>query len=98
MSDSEYSPKNIEEQLQLRRNQQEYQTTAYRDVVTRWLAWGLLTVLVASLVAHYIVMTIFAARGDMAVVESLQTIFHAWLPVLASLVGAVVGYYFGEKK
>jgi hypothetical protein len=98
MSNGEYNPKNVEEALQMRRLQQEYQGKAHRDVITGRLAGTLMVIMGLSLVAHYIVVTIFVARGNMAAVESLQNIFHAWLPVISGLVGAAVAYYFADKK
>jgi hypothetical protein len=98
MSNGEYNPKNVDEALQIKRQQQEYQGKAHRDVITGRLAWTLIVVMALSLVAHYSVVTIFIYRGNTAAAESLQNIFHAWLPVISGLVGAAVAYYFADKK
>ena len=58
MSDNEYTPKNIEEKLKLDDAQRQYQTRAYRDVVTKYLAWGVVIAFVASLSGHYVAIAV----------------------------------------
>jgi hypothetical protein len=98
MSDYQYVPKNVEEELKLREQQREYQGKAHRDVVTARLAMVLGAVFGASLLVHYAAVTVFAFRGNTAVVESLQSILHEWLPAFTGLLGAAVSYYFAGKK
>ena len=97
MSD-DYQPQNVDEELRLRDQRQQYQEKAHRDVITGRLALVMVIVFGASLLGHYIAVAIFAARGNTAVVEALQNMFHEWLPVLTGLVSAVLSYYFAEKR
>ena len=103
MSDSEDDQelpgtKSVEEEIRLRRLKQDYQGKAHRDVITARLATILISIMGVSLCAHYIVVAIFSARGNTEVLEALQSVFNAWLPVISGLVGAAVAYYFANSK
>jgi hypothetical protein len=82
----------------IRREQHDYQGIAYRDGTTRSLAQGVMALFALSVFGHYAVIIYLTKNGDAATVETLQSIFHEWLPVLSSVLGAVVSYYFAERK
>ncbi len=98
MSESTSDQRPIEEEMQLRRLQQDYQGKAHRDVITARLAFVLIIIMGVSLIAHYVTVAFFAARDNAQAVEALRNVFNAWLPVISGLVGAAVAYYFANSK
>jgi hypothetical protein len=98
MAEPQYQPKNIDEELQLRRLQQEYQGIAHRDVTTAKLARTVAIIFGVLVIVHYGAVITFAALKETATVDALQSIFHEWLPVLSGFLGAAISYYFADRK
>jgi hypothetical protein len=70
----------------------------HRAETARWLAISLIATLALSFFVHYGVTTYFVAKGKTDAVEGLSRAFNVWLPVISSLAGAAVTYYFTREK
>ncbi len=83
---------------------QPYNPQRYRAETARRMAFWFVWLLGASVAIHYtaVVLIHLFSKGDKAdskeVVERLNTIFNAWLPVISSLVSAAAAYYFVKDK
>ncbi len=63
--------------------------------IARLLIW----ILAVGLLFHYIVLITLSFRADSQdVVEKVEAVFNAWLPVLSGLVGSAVTYYFTSRE
>jgi hypothetical protein len=69
-----------------------------REDTARRLAYALVGILGGSFAFHYIATLVLEFTGKSSAVEGLNRVFNAWLPVIASLVGGAVTYYFTRKK
>jgi hypothetical protein len=72
--------------------------TRHREDTARRLAYSLVGILGGSFVLHYSATLILEFTGRTSSAESLARVFNAWLPVIASLVGGAVTYYFTKEK
>ena len=70
----------------------------HREDTARRLAYALVAILGGSFAFHYIATLVLEFSGRSSAVEGLNRVFNAWLPVIASLVGGAVTYYFTRKK
>jgi hypothetical protein len=70
----------------------------HREDTARRLAYALVGILGGSFAFHYIATLVLEFSGKSSAVEGLNRVFNAWLPVIASLVGGAVTYYFTRKK
>lgn len=98
MHESQYVPKNIDEEIRLRQQQNEYQGTAHRDVATAKLASIVAIVFGVLILVHYVALIAFAVQKGANPTETLESAFHEWLPVLSGFLGAAISYYFADKK
>ncbi len=81
------------------RNLDEYPwRVRHREDTARRLAYSLVAILGGSFVFHYIATLALEFSGRSNAVEGLNRVFNAWLPVIASLVGGAVTYYFTREK
>jgi hypothetical protein len=62
------------------------------------IALSLVTVLVASVLAQYIALTILTIYNRNDAVPNFEHLFSACFPVLAGLVGSAVTYYLTKDK
>ena len=93
-----YAPQNLDEEIQLRRLQQDYQGAAHRDVSRANLAKLLVALMGISVIVYFIALTVAIARGSTEAIETLRNAFNAWLPVMSGFVGAAIAYYFTKDK
>lgn len=70
----------------------------HREDTARRLAYSLVAILGASFFVHYIATLLLEYSDRTNAVENLARIFNAWLPAIASLVGAAVTYYFTKER
>ena len=70
----------------------------HREDTARRLAYALVGILGGSFAFHYVATLILEFSGKSNAVENLTRVFNAWLPVIASLVGGAVTYYFTRNK
>ena len=70
----------------------------HRAHTARRLAYWLVVVLGATMLVHYSSVMFLEIQGKHEAVESLNSIFHAFLPVISGLVGGATTYYFTQKK
>jgi hypothetical protein len=70
----------------------------HRADTARRLAYALVCLLGGTVFIHYVGVLILVLNGRGDAVESLSRIFNVWLPVISSLVGAAVTYYFTREK
>ncbi|MFZ0964196.1 MAG: hypothetical protein WAO35_25300 [Terriglobia bacterium] len=81
------------------RNLDEYSfRVRHREHTARRLAYALVGILGGSFAFHYIATMVLEFNGKSNAVENLNRVFNAWLPVIASLVGGAVTYYFTRGK
>jgi hypothetical protein len=81
------------------RNLDEYSfQVRHREDTARRLAYSLVAILGGSFAFHYIATLALEFSGRSNAVEGLSRVFNAWLPVIASLVGGAVTYYFTREK
>jgi hypothetical protein len=72
--------------------------TRHREDTARRLAYCLVGILGGSFALHYSATLVLEFTGKANAAESLARAFNAWLPVIASLVGGAVTYYFTKGK
>jgi hypothetical protein len=70
----------------------------HRAHTARRLAYWLVVVLGATMLVHYASVMFLEIEGKHEAVESLSSIFHAFLPVISGLVGGATTFYFTQKK
>jgi len=70
----------------------------HRADTARRLAYALVAILGGTVLLQYASVLTLEILGRSEAVQSLSQIFNAWLPVIASLVGAAVTYYFTKEK
>lgn len=70
----------------------------HRADTARRLAYWLVVVLGATMLVHYSSVMFLEINGKHEAVESLSSIFHAFLPVISGLVGGATTFYFTQKK
>jgi hypothetical protein len=70
----------------------------HRAETAKSLATWLVIILGASVALHYVLTVILAFGGKEEATKSLNAIFNAWLPVIASLVSAAATYYFTREE
>ena len=70
----------------------------HREATARTLAYVLVVILGVTVAGHYVATLVLQLKGKGEAGESLARIFNAWLPVIASLVGSAVTYYFTKEK
>lgn len=70
----------------------------HRADTARRLAYWLVVVLGATMLVHYSSVMFLEFQGKHEAVESLSSIFHAFLPVISGLVGGATTFYFTQKK
>jgi hypothetical protein len=81
------------------RNLDEYSfRVRHREDTARRLAYSLVAILGGSFAFHYIATLALEFSGRSNAVEGLNRVFNAWLPVIASLVGGALTYYFTREK
>lgn len=69
-----------------------------RATTARNLAYALVAVLAASVVAHYIMVSSFAVNGNAEAISSLSDIFQTWLPVISGLASSGVTFFFTREQ
>jgi hypothetical protein len=69
-----------------------------REDTARRLAYILVVILGGSFALHYGATLFLQSTGRANAAESLTPIFNAWLPVIASLAGSAVTYFFTKEK
>ncbi len=92
-----YVPQNLDEQLRLLANQQEFQGKSHRDRITGTLAIILVIVMGLGFGAYCIGLALVPAE-QATKLESLRNAFNAWLPAMTGFVGAAIAYYFAKDK
>jgi hypothetical protein len=70
----------------------------HRADTARRLAYWLVVVLGATMLVHYSSVMFLEIEGKHEAVESLSSIFHAFLPVISGLVGGATTFYFTREK
>jgi len=70
----------------------------HREDTARRLAYALVGILGGSFAFQYVATLALEFAGKSNAVEGLNRVFNAWLPVIASLVGGAVTYYFTREK
>lgn len=70
----------------------------HRAHTARKLAYWLVVVLGTTMLVHYASVMFLEIKGKHEAVESLSSIFHAFLPVISGLVGGASTFYFTREK
>src|SRR5260370_38782973 len=101
-SENAYSPKNEEQPIEggevgeltdLR-----FHEGKHRAETARSLAMWLVVILGVSLGLHYLLSAVLGFADKEEAIKNLNSIFHAWLPAISSLVSAAATYYFTRDK
>jgi hypothetical protein len=92
-----YVPQNLDEQLRLLANQQDYRGKAHRDVISGRLAIILVIVMGLGFCAYCIGLSLVPAEPTVRL-EALRSAFNGWLPAVTGFVGAAIAYYFAKDK
>jgi uncharacterized protein involved in cysteine biosynthesis len=98
MDRPKYQPKTVEEELQILRQEQEYQGIAHRDITTARLAKTVAIVFGVLIVMHYAALISFVVAKGLPPIDLIQNAFHEWLPILTGFLGSAISYYFAGKK
>lgn len=72
--------------------------TKQKAKTTRTLAYLLVAILAGSVGLHYGITAWLIIQKNVTAVETLDRIFIGWLPVISSLAGSAVTYYFTKEK
>ena len=75
-----------------------FEERKHREKTASNLAFLLVTILVVTLVLHYIATLILSCYEQAETVQVLGEIFNKWLPVITGFVGGAVTYYFTKEK
>jgi hypothetical protein len=70
----------------------------HRADTARYLAYGLVSTLILSIVLQYAATLTLVFMGKADALASIDKLFNILLPVLSSLVSAAVTYYFTKDK
>lgn len=70
----------------------------HRAKTASYLAFLLVTILVLTLLLHYLATLILSCYGQAEAVKVLGEVFDKWLPVITGFVGGAVTYYFTKEK
>lgn len=68
----------------------------HRAETAKSLAFWLVGLLAGGLLLHYVFVCILT--GKEAALQSLNSAFNAWLPVISSLLSAAATYYFTRER
>jgi len=64
----------------------------------RLLTYGLVSLLAASVLAQYVVLSVLVYKGQAEAIPTFEHLFNTWLPVIAGLASSAVTYYLTREK
>ncbi len=70
----------------------------HKATTTRRIAYLLVIILGGSFVIHHVLVTVLAFNDKTAAMEVVERSFNTWLPVISSLTGAAVTYFFTRER
>ena len=70
----------------------------HKATTTRRIAYLLIIILGGSFVIHHVLVTVLAFNDKTAAMEVVERSFNTWLPVISSLTGAAVTYFFTRER
>ena len=70
----------------------------HKATTTRRIAYLLIIILGGSFVIHHVLVTVLAFNEKTAAMEVVERSFNTWLPVISSLTGAAVTYFFTRER
>jgi hypothetical protein len=69
-----------------------------KDATARSIALMLVSILGLSAAIHYFTIAVLVWNDKPDVADRLGHFFNAWLPIISSLVGSAITYYFTREK
>jgi hypothetical protein len=72
--------------------------TQHEAETARTLAYALVWILAGSIVLQYGTLCALIWRNHGDAVQNFEHLFNAWLPVIAGLNGAAIGYYLSKER
>ena len=70
----------------------------HKATTIRWVAYLIIGMLGGSFLIHYGVITWLAVNNKTSAMEVTERTFNVWLPIISSLAGAAVTYFFTRER